>query len=81
VVDFDPHQALFDDSDGLSFYRRYAEILPELLNPNGSFLFEFGGSPQEKAVLNIFMEKGYHDLEIIQDYNGDPRVISGRYKP
>jgi len=81
VRDFDPALALFDEEDGLSFYRRYATILPELLMPNGYFLFEFGGRNQEKEVLNIFMKKGFHDLEIIQDYNGDPRVISGRYKP
>ncbi|MBT3228689.1 MAG: peptide chain release factor N(5)-glutamine methyltransferase [Candidatus Marinimicrobia bacterium] len=81
VLQFDPEVALFDESDGLSFYRRFAEILPDLLIPGGHFLFEFGGSPQEKPVLNIFMEKGFHDLEIIQDYNGDPRIISGKYIP
>lgn len=81
VLQFDPAMALFDESDGLSFYRRFAEILPDLLIPTGHFLFEFGGSSQEKSVLNIFMEKGYHDLEIIQDYNGDPRIISGKYIP
>jgi release factor glutamine methyltransferase len=81
VLEFDPHLALFDDADGLTFYHRFADILPELLVPGGHFLFEFGGVAQEKAVLNIFTEKGYHNLEIIQDYNGDPRVISGRYLP
>ena len=81
VLQFDPEVALFDESDGLSFYRRFAEILPDLLIPGGHFLFEFGGSPQEKPVLNIFMEKGFHDLEIIQDYNGDPRIILGKYIP
>lgn len=81
VVDFDPHIALFDHEDGLAFYRRFAEILPQLLNPGGHFFFEFGGSPQEKPVLNIFMEKDFNDIEIIQDYNGDPRVLAGRYIP
>ncbi|MCF7808180.1 MAG: peptide chain release factor N(5)-glutamine methyltransferase [Candidatus Marinimicrobia bacterium] len=81
VRDFDPPEALFDDVDGLSFYRRFAEIIPELLEPRGRFLFEFGGNHQEKSVLNIFTEKGYADLEIIQDYNGDPRVISGSFLP
>ena len=81
VAQFDPEQALFDGGDGLSFYHRFAEILPELLIPGGHFLFEFGGSPQENPVLNIFMEKGFHDLKIIQDYNGDPRIISGKYLP
>lgn len=81
VRDFDPPAALFDGKDGLSFYHRFAEILNELLIPGGRFLFEFGGEPQEKEVLNIFSQKGYPDLEIIQDYNGDPRVISGKYQP
>ena len=81
VAQFDPEQALFDGGDGLSFYHRFAEILPELLIPGGHFLFEFGGSPQENPVLNIFMEKGFHDLKIIQDYNGDPRTILGKYLP
>ena len=81
VIGFDPALALFADNDGLKFYQRFAEILPELLIPSGHFFFEFGGSHQEKAVLNIFMEKGYQDLEIIQDYNGDPRIISGKYQP
>jgi len=81
VAQYDPALALFDESDGLSFYRRFAEILPDLLVPGGHFLFEFGGPPQEKQVLNIFMEKGFHDLEIIQDNNGDPRIIAGKYLP
>ncbi len=81
VLEFDPHLALFAEGDGLTFYHRFADILPELLVPGGHFLFEFGGVAQEKAVLNIFTEKGFHNLEIIQDYNGDPRVISGRYLP
>ena len=81
VAQFDPAMALFDKRDGLSFYHRFADILPDLLIPGGHFLFEFGGSPQEAAVLNIFMEKGFHDLEIIQDYNGDPRIITGKYIP
>jgi release factor glutamine methyltransferase len=81
VSQFDPSIALFDGSDGLTFYHRFAEILPDLLVPGGHFLFEFGGSPQEKPVLNIFMKNGLHDLEIIQDYNGDPRIITGKYIP
>ncbi|MCF7922911.1 MAG: peptide chain release factor N(5)-glutamine methyltransferase [Candidatus Marinimicrobia bacterium] len=81
VAQFDPAMALFDESDGLSFYRRFAEIMPDLLIPGGHFIFEFGGRPQEKPVLNIFMEKGFHDLEIIQDYNGNPRIITGKYLP
>ncbi len=81
VREYDPELALFDQADGLTFYRRFADILPDLLTPGGQFLFEFGGKSQEQNILAIFADKGYHDLEIIQDYNGDPRVICGRYAP
>ena len=81
VAQFDPALALFDESDGLTFYHRFADILPDLLIPGGHFLFEFGGSPQENSMLNIFMKAGFRDLEVIQDYNGDPRIITGKYIP
>jgi len=81
VAQFDPELSLFEGGDGLSFYHRFAEILPDLLIPGGHFLFEFGGAPQENSVLNIFMEKGFHDLEIIQDYSGAPRIVTGKYLP
>lgn len=80
VAEFEPHLALFDSDDGLGFYRRYAEILPRLLNPGGRFLFEFGGEHQAKAILNIFMNAGLAELEITNDYAGHPRLIRGRYK-
>jgi len=79
VAEFEPHQALFDSDDGLVFYRRYAEILPRLLNPGGRFLFEFGGEHQAKAILNIFMTAGLTEIEITNDYAGHPRLIRGRY--
>lgn len=81
VRDFDPPLALFAENNGLAFYERFAEILPELLNPGGRFLFEFGGKSQEEAILKIFSNTPYSDLEIIQDLNGDPRVIAGRFNP
>lgn len=81
VREHDPALALFDDGDGLTFYRRFADVLPDLLRPGGQFLFEFGGKPQAEYVLDIFTRSVYSDLEIIQDHNGDPRLISGRFKP
>ncbi len=79
VIDFEPPEALFDSHDGLEFYRRFAEILPRLLKSGGRFVFEFGGEPQEKSLLNVFMEAGFAKLEITRDYAGHPRLISGRY--
>ena len=79
VVNHDPHEALFAAEDGLIFYKRFADIVPKLLKPGGHFAFEFGGKQQEKDVLNIFLAKNYTQLEIVQDYNGDPRIIKGKY--
>lgn len=80
VVNFEPAAALFDGADGLTFYNRFAQILPRLLKPGGRFLFEFGGVHQEKALLNLFMNAGFTELEITRDYSNHPRIISGRYK-
>ncbi|MCF7797688.1 MAG: peptide chain release factor N(5)-glutamine methyltransferase [Lentisphaeria bacterium] len=80
VAEYEPSVALFDGADGLTFYRRFAHILPRLLNPGGRFVFEFGGEHQEKALLNLFMDAGYIELEITRDYSGNPRLISGRYR-
>ncbi|MBC8479745.1 MAG: peptide chain release factor N(5)-glutamine methyltransferase [FCB group bacterium] len=74
VRDFEPKAALTDNADGLTFYRRFAELGFKLLNPQGFMLLEFGGSQQEKAVAGLFTDAGYA-IVIHNDLQGDPRVI------
>ncbi len=74
VKNYDPHIALCDNNDGLSFYRRFAEVGKSLLNEGGFMLLEFGGINQKGVVESIFNESGYQTT-IIDDQNNEPRII------
>jgi len=62
--------------DGLSFYRRIAGLLPDLVSPGGTVAFEFGMG-QGEAVGRI-MALGVEEQEIWQDQFGRDRVLIGR---
>lgn len=70
---FEPKESLTDDSDGLCFYRRFAEIFPNLLAPNGKFYLEIGYN-QAEQVAQIFAK---HKLTVkfILDFNTIKRIV------
>lgn len=72
---FEPSAALTDGQDGRSFYRRFAEIFPQLLVDSGYFCIEIGHG-MERDVLNIFRENGFA-VSSFKDYAGIPRCIYG----
>jgi release factor glutamine methyltransferase len=74
VQDYDPKIALTDNNDGLSFYRRFAEIGASLLNENGFMLLEFGGAHQVEAITTIFEAQKFN-VKFHNDLQGDPRVV------
>jgi len=69
---YEPHMALSDTDDGLSFYRYFAESFPKLMAKNAVALLEFGGNHQTEALKNIFAGFSHR---IIKDYQNDDRVI------
>jgi release factor glutamine methyltransferase len=74
VRDYDPKIALTDNSDGLSFYRRFSEIGASLLNKNGFMLLECGGAHQVAAITTIF-ESHKLNVKFHDDLQGDPRIV------
>ena len=74
VRDFDPRIALTDEGDGLSFYRRIAEIAPKLLKNQGKVLVEVGYNSMTQ-VENIFTNAGLEILRKVKDLQGIERVI------
>lgn len=72
---FEPVEALTDGGDGLTFYRRFAALLPRLLRPGGLFAVEIGFG-QSDDVINIFSAR-LRDIEVIKDYSGIDRVVIG----
>ena len=74
VINYDPLISLTDNNDGLSFYRKFAEVGVTILNQNGFMLLEFGGLKQVDHILNIFQSHPYK-LQFHNDLQGDPRVV------
>lgn len=76
IVQFEPKNAVTDDSDGYTFYKKIIELNKKLLKSNGILVFELGQN-QYKKVSKFMEENDYQDIQIVKDYLGIERVISG----
>lgn len=76
VKDFEPLGALTDGSDGLTFYRRINDIIPEMIKPGGSVFLEIGYD-QAESLKSIY-EKSLKEVKILRDYSGNNRVFFGK---
>ena len=65
-----------DSNDGLTFYKRFANVLNELLSKDGMLIIEVGLGSHPLQVKNIFENAGYKNIKTFDDYNGDQRVIT-----
>lgn len=76
VRDHDPYAALDGGTDGLFFYREITEKAKDYL-PGGGMLFYEIGYDQGEAVRRIMEESGFQEVEVIKDFSGFDRVVSG----
>ena len=76
VRGFEPDIALTDFSDGLTFYKRFVNILANITKESSTIVLEVGLGDHPDNVLSILKESGYSDIRITNDYNGDRRVFS-----
>ena len=75
VKEFEPKIALTDNNDGLEFYRRFSNKAKKMINGKGSLILEVGIGSHPTRVREIFHSSGFNKIDLISDYNGDPRVI------
>jgi len=73
VRDHEPALALYGGGDGLAVYRRLIPEAARLLRPGGWLMMELGDAPAVSGML-----AGWHDVEIVNDLAGIPRVIIAR---
>lgn len=73
IREHEPKRALVAGSDGLRFYRRIAELMPEILKPQGRLALEIGYD-QSRAVIEIFLDLT-ESLEAHEDLAGIRRFI------
>jgi release factor glutamine methyltransferase len=72
-VQAEPKVALDGGPDGLTFYRRLVELLPDVLHPGRGISLEVGIG-QAEAVLNMFRSV-FEDSEKRVDYGGIERIV------
>lgn len=76
VRDHEPMLALDGGEDGLDYYRRIVAESPAYLNGGGRLYLEIG-CDQGDAVQKLLLEKGFREINVVQDYAGLDRVVSG----
>lgn len=75
VLRYEPHLALFvDDNEPLIFYERIASIATDILNPKGKLYFEINSSKGQDTI-DMLINKGFRDVELIRDLSGKDRII------
>ncbi len=74
VLNFEPHLALFCDTDPLQFYKAITNQAKQLLKPNGFLFFEVHENFW-KEVQDMLLETDFKEVEVIQDFQGKCRMI------
>ncbi|MBR5417198.1 MAG: peptide chain release factor N(5)-glutamine methyltransferase [Clostridiales bacterium] len=74
----EPHLALTDGGDGLSFYKRIFEGLKDHLKDGGVFAVEHGY--MQKESIRKLMPGYITDVVSVKDYGDNDRVTCGRYE-
>lgn len=74
----EPHLALTDGGDGLSFYKRIFEGLKDHLKDGGVFAVEHGY--MQKESIRKLMPGYITDVVCVKDYGDNDRVTCGRYE-
>lgn len=72
----EPSMAFLGGQDGLDYYRRLAEGVRSILNPQGELLMEIG-CDQAEAVCGLFQMRGF-ETQVFPDLAGRDRVILAR---
>lgn len=78
VRDFEPRLALDGGEDGLTFYRRIADIAPQILNKGGIIVLEIGYN--QGNDVKALLERDFFNVQIIKDLCGNDRVVAGELK-
>jgi len=76
VRDFEPSMALTDGKNGLQFYYRLISLIPDILKSGGGIMLEVGFNQAQKVAREM-KNAGIEQLQIANDLQGMPRVVSG----
>jgi release factor glutamine methyltransferase len=77
VADWEPASALIAPDAGLAHLRIIVEGAPSWLRPGGSLVLEMAPT-QTDTITALAIERGYVDVEIVDDLTGRPRIVRAR---
>ncbi len=77
IREHEPEDALTDGADGLTFFRRLAEVGRGLLEQGGRLIMELGGAPQAGPVREMFEGREFA-VSMHEDMQGEARVCEAR---
>ncbi len=77
ILDYEPHNALEAENEGLYFYEEITKRSLNHLKVGGYLIYEIGYL-QAEAVKNILASYGFTDIEILKDLSGLDRVVTGK---
>ena len=75
VKEYEPSEALTDNLDGLEFYRVFSKKFDPMIKIDGALIVEVGKDKHPLKAKKIFEKSGAVNVEMINDYNGDIRVL------
>ena len=75
VKEYEPSKALTDNLDGLEFYRVFSKKFDRMIKIDGALIVEVGKGKHPLEVKKIIEQSGHSNIEMINDYNGDIRVL------
>ena len=78
VRDYEPELALTDQKDGLTFYKRLAEMAKKWVYSGGWLIMEVGLGEHPNDASTCFDINQFSNKEFIADFNGDNRVLKVR---
>jgi len=74
----EPHSALTDKKDGLSFYTKFMKYAKIFLKNEGYLVFEIGDNTAQR-IKEIFSNEAWSFIKILNDFNDKERVMIYRY--
>jgi len=75
VREYEPSEALTDNLDGLEFYRVFSKRFDTMIKIDGALIVEVGKDEHPLEAKKIIEKSGHANIEMINDYNGDIRVL------
>lgn len=78
VVNWEPHDALFSENNGMQHIENLIEYSSAHLVPEGLLLIEIGHEQRDRTLSAVSRSGAYSDTRVLNDLSGKPRLLEAR---